>query len=196
MDISMVSFFAGSLVLITVTLKMLLHITHYTMPIFMALGISMVGYLLVFIGLEVVGLLESGVFSSLHTLPLYYLGLLVIPVGCLLPDYTLAYCLRQYFPTDAQIVQEDQRLARMKQAGGSKNGKNVKGDDDQEAMVEMQATGGRQNRPPGDDEEEEDDENEEEYEEEDEDLQVEEYESVGRGVFDKKQREGRSEQMA
>ncbi|KAF9211787.1 hypothetical protein BGZ59_007609 [Podila verticillata] len=195
MDISMVSFFAGSLVLITVTLKMLLHITHYTMPIFLALGISMAGYLLVFIGLEVVGLLESGVFSSLHTMPFYYLGLLVIPVGCLLPDYTLAYCMRQYFPSDAQIVQEDQRLARMKQAGGSKNGKNVKGDDDQEAMVEMQATSGRQNRPPGSDEEEEDDENEEEYEEDDEDRQEEEYESVGRGVFDEKQREGRSKQM-
>lgn len=198
----MVSFFAGSLVLITVTLKMLLHITHFTMPLILAVVVSMVGYLIVFIGLEVVGMLDSGVFSALHTLPFYYLGLLVIPIGCLLPDYVLAYVLRQYFPSDAQIIQEDQRLARMKQAaaGGSKNGKNVKGDlDDLEAMVEMQdSPSKRQNPPGGDEEEEDDDENEEEYEEEEEeeeDRQVEEYESTGRGVFNKKQREGRSQQI-
>ncbi|KAF9195339.1 hypothetical protein BGZ51_002854 [Haplosporangium sp. Z 767] len=114
MDVSMVSFYAGALVLITVTLKMLLMISHWTMPIIWALVISMTGYMLVFIGLEVVGLLEAGVFASLHTMPLYYLGLLVIPVACMLPDYTLAYCMRQYFPSDAQIIQEDQVLARMK----------------------------------------------------------------------------------
>ncbi|KAG0027464.1 hypothetical protein BGZ81_005534 [Podila clonocystis] len=200
-DVSMVSFFAGSLVLITVTLKMLLHITHFTMPIILAVVVSMVGYMLVFIGLEVVGMLESGVFAALHTLPFYYLGLLVIPVACLLPDYVLAYVLRQYFPSDAQIIQEDQRLARMKQAAamGGKNGKNAKGDlDDQEAMVEMQDSPSRLQNPPGGAEEEEDeneDEYEEEEEEEEEDRQVEEYESIGRGVFDKKQREGRSEQI-
>ncbi|KAF9579915.1 hypothetical protein BGW38_003635 [Lunasporangiospora selenospora] len=115
MDIPMLSFYAGSLVLITVTLKMLLMISHYTMPIFAALGISMAGYVVVFIGLEAIGLLESGAFAALHSLPLYYFGLLVIPIACLLPDYTLAYVLRQYFPSDAQIVQEDQRVQKMRQ---------------------------------------------------------------------------------
>ncbi|KAF9947924.1 hypothetical protein BGZ70_002436 [Mortierella alpina] len=146
MDVSMVGFYAGALVLITVTLKMLLMISHWTMPIFAALGISMIGYLVVFVGLELLGMLEEGVFTSLHTMPLYYLGLLVIPIGCLLPDYTIAYCMRQYFPSDAQIIQEDQRLARLKQkeaAGGAaaNKGKNTQGDDldDQEAMMEMDA---------------------------------------------------------
>ncbi|KAF9922776.1 hypothetical protein FBU30_007101 [Linnemannia zychae] len=164
MDISMISFYAGSLVLITVTLKMLLMISHYTMPIFLALGISMAGYMIVFIGLEVVGMLESGVFAALHSMPLYYLGLLVIPVGCLLPDYTIAYVMRQYFPSDAQIIQEDQRLAKMKQrqldlaaasgsspvdgthgsssgsgGAGGHHGKKKKNEDieDREAMVEL-----------------------------------------------------------
>ncbi|KAF9321356.1 hypothetical protein BG003_002204 [Podila horticola] len=197
-DVSMVSFYAGSLVLVTVTLKMLLHITHFTMPIILAVVVSMAGYMLVFIGLEVVGLLESGVFASLHTLPFYYLGLLVIPIACLLPDYVLSYVLRQYFPSDAQIIQEDQRLARMKlSTSGGKNGKNVKGDlDDQEAMVEMQDSPSRRQNPPCGDEEEEEENEEEEEEEDEEDRQVEEYESTGRGVFDKKQREGRSEQIA
>jgi len=31
-----------------------------------------------------------------------------------LPDYTIAYLMRQYFPSDAQIIQEDQRMMRMK----------------------------------------------------------------------------------
>ncbi|KAG0204427.1 hypothetical protein BGX33_008542 [Mortierella sp. NVP41] len=164
MDIPMVSFFAGSLVLITVTLKMLLMISHYTMPIFLALGISMAGYIIVFIGLEVVGMLEPGIFAAMHSMPLYYLGLLVIPIGCLLPDYTIAYVMRQYFPSDAQIIQEDQRVTKMKQqqlalaaasgspqgdgAGGNggddglsgkgKKGKGVQDDlYDHEAMIEM-----------------------------------------------------------
>ncbi|KAF9131236.1 hypothetical protein BGW39_002086 [Mortierella sp. 14UC] len=156
MDIPMLSFYAGSLVLITVTLKMLLMISHYTMPIFLALGISMAGYVVVFIGLEVVGMLETGIFSAMHSMPLYFLGLLVIPVGCLLPDYTIAYVMRQYFPSDAQIIQEDQRLVKMKRqqlalaaasgspqgedgATGGKKGKGVRDVDleDQEAMIDM-----------------------------------------------------------
>ncbi|KAG0053093.1 hypothetical protein BGZ83_001685 [Gryganskiella cystojenkinii] len=158
MDGSMVSFYAGSLVLITVTLKMSLMISRWTMPIALALAVSMIGYIIVFIGLEVVGLLESGVFASLHTLPLYYLGLLVIPIGCLLPDYTVAFCMRQYFPSDAQIIQEDQRLSQLKhqqqlkalkESSKKKNssGKNASGKggedldfEDQEAMVEMETT--------------------------------------------------------
>ncbi|KAI8598926.1 hypothetical protein EDD21DRAFT_308713 [Dissophora ornata] len=147
LDTSMLSFYAGSLVLITVTLKMLMMISNWTLPIFLALGISMAGYMVVFIGLEVVGLLESGVFAALHSMPFYYLGLLVIPIGCLLPDYTIAFYRRQYMPSDAQIIQEDQRLAKMKvkqqaaMAAGSskdKNGKNVRDDlEDQETMMEM-----------------------------------------------------------
>ncbi|KAG0328796.1 hypothetical protein BGZ99_004460 [Dissophora globulifera] len=145
MDSTLLSFYAGSLVLITVTLKMLLMISHWTLPIFLAFSVSMAGYIIIFIGLEVVGLLDSGTFAMLHSMPFYYLGLLVIPVGCLLPDYALAYYLRQFYPTDAQIIQEDQRLASMKAAaaagGGSskgKNGKNVQDDlEDQEVMVEM-----------------------------------------------------------
>ncbi|KAK3848100.1 MAG: hypothetical protein J3R72DRAFT_361222 [Linnemannia gamsii] len=195
LDIPMVSFYAGSLVLITVTLKMLLMISHYTMPIFLALGISMAGYVVVFIGLELVGMLESGVFTAMHSMPLYYLGLLVIPVACLLPDYTIAYVMRQYFPSDAQIIQEDQRLFRMKRqqlalaaASGSpqgedaaekgkKKGKGARdgGDlEDQEAMIDLDprlAAAGRQ-VPDRDDEGEdssapdyEDDEDEEEEEE-------------------------------
>ncbi|KAF9911254.1 hypothetical protein BX616_010633 [Lobosporangium transversale] len=116
LDVSMVSFIAGSLVLITVTLKMLLMISHYTMPIILALGISMGGYLLVWIGLEIVGLMETGVFGMLHSLPFYYLALLVIPVACLLPDYALEYCRRQFWPSDAEIIQEEQRLTKMKKA--------------------------------------------------------------------------------
>ncbi|KAH7057697.1 hypothetical protein BKA57DRAFT_387828 [Linnemannia elongata] len=189
MDIPMVSFFAGSLVLITVTLKMLLMISHYTMPIFMALGISMAGYIVVFIGLEVVGMLEPGVFAAMHTMPLYYLGLLVIPIGCLLPDYTIAYLMRQYFPSDAQIIQEDQRLAKMKQrqlamaaASGSPQGedgndgaKGKKRDDleDQEAMVDNRsAAAARQAGDSSAPDYEEDDEEEEEEEEEDENEMV------------------------
>ncbi|KAG0046070.1 hypothetical protein BGZ89_005416, partial [Linnemannia elongata] len=189
MDIPMVSFFAGSLVLITVTLKMLLMISHYTMPIFMALGISMAGYIVVFIGLEVVGMLEPGVFAAMHTMPLYYLGLLVIPIGCLLPDYTIAYLMRQYFPSDAQIIQEDQRLAKMKQRqlamaaasgspqgeDGNDGGKGKKRDDleDQEAMVDNRSAAA--NRQAGDSsapDYEDDDEEEEEEEEEDENEMV------------------------
>lgn len=182
----MVSFFAGSLVLITVTLKMLLMISHYTMPIFLALGISMAGYMVVFIGLEVVGMLEPGVFAAMHTMPLYYLGLLVIPIGCLLPDYTIAYVMRQYFPSDAQIIQEDQRLTKMKQrqlaiaaasgspqgedgnGGGIGGGKGKKRDDlgDQEAMVDTRSAAaarqaGDSSAPEYDDDEEEEDEEEE-----------------------------------
>ncbi|KAI1320680.1 hypothetical protein EDD11_010214 [Mortierella claussenii] len=179
MDTSMVSFYAGSLVLITVTLKMLLMISHYTMPIFLALGISMAGYIIVFIGLEVVGLLESGVFSELHTIPFYYLGLLVIPIGCLLPDYTLAFCRRQYWPSDAQIIQEDQRLAKMKAqaikdaAAGKKSGKKVKDGhngvvedlEDQEAMVEMNTRQADLRRHAEEEEEEEEDQEEGEEDE-------------------------------
>ncbi|KAF9548539.1 hypothetical protein EC957_006093 [Mortierella hygrophila] len=186
MDISMVSFFAGSLVLITVTLKMLLMISHYTMPIFLALGISMAGYIVVFIGLEVVGMLEPGVFAAMHTMPLYYLGLLVIPIGCLLPDYTIAYVMRQYFPSDAQIIQEDQRLVKMKHRqlamaaasgspqgeDGNGGGKGKKRDDleDQEAMVDNRsATPARQAGDSSAPDYEDDDEEEEEEEEEEED---------------------------
>lgn len=189
MDIPMVSFFAGSLVLITVTLKMLLMISHYTMPIFMALGISMAGYIVVFIGLEVVGMLEPGVFAAMHTMPLYYLGLLVIPIGCLLPDYTIAYLMRQYFPSDAQIIQEDQRLAKMKQRqlamaaasgspqgeDGNDGGKGKKRDDleDQEAMVDNRsAAAARQAGDSSAPDYEDDDEEEEEEEEEDENEMV------------------------
>lgn len=184
----MVSFFAGSLVLITVTLKMLLMISHYTMPIFLALGISMAGYIVVFIGLEVVGLLEPGVFAAMHSMPLYYLGLLVIPIGCLLPDYTIAYVMRQYFPSDAQIIQEDQRLAKMKQRQleiaaalgspqgidgengggglGAIKGKNKDDLEDREAMVNTRSAaaarhGGDSSAPEYEDDEEEDEEEEE-----------------------------------
>ncbi|KAF9354680.1 hypothetical protein BGX26_007489 [Mortierella sp. AD094] len=163
MDVSMLSFYAGSLVLITVTLKMLLMISHYTLPIFLALGISMAGYMLVFIGLQVVGLLEEGVFSTLHTTPLYYLGLIVIPIACLLPDYTLAYYRRQYMPSDAQIIQEEQRLIKLKQfassAGQNKNGKNAQDDlEDQEAMVELDSPIRLTEKEDEDDEDDDDDE--------------------------------------
>ncbi|KAG0346180.1 hypothetical protein BG004_002265 [Podila humilis] len=215
MDVSMVSFFAGSVVLITVTLKMLLMITHYTMPIYLALGISMAGYMLVFIGLEVVGLLESGVFSTLHSLPLYYLGLLVIPVGCLLPDYVIAYSMRQFMPSDANIIQEDQRLTKMKIAAGgggvggrgSGSKKNILGDlEDQDIMVEMQDSpraqrvgvkGARHgNDTEGEDvdddeyDEDEDDDDEEECDDEEEEEEC-QYESVGRGVYDEKRKKGK-----
>jgi len=177
MDTAMLSFYAGSLVLITVTLKMLLMISHWTMPIYVAFGVSMVGYLLVFIGLEVVGFLEPGVFTVLHSMPLYYLGLIVIPVFCLLPDYTLAFYRRQFKPSDAEIIQEDQRLAKMKQQqqllGKGKNGKGVQDDlEDQEAMMEMDVRrkqhdihedvkGGAKHDSEEDEDEEEDDEDEE-----------------------------------
>lgn len=197
MDIPMVSFFAGSLVLITVTLKMLLMISHYTLPIFLALGISMAGYVIVFIGLEVVGLLEPGVFAAMHSMPLYYLGLLVIPIGCLLPDYTIAYVMRQYFPSDAQIIQEDQRIVKMKQrqlaiaaASGSPQGidsengggslgaiKGKKKDDleDREAMVDTRsAAATRQGDSFAPDYEDD-----EEVEEEEEDEEEDENEMVG-----------------
>lgn len=172
MDTSMLSFYAGSLVLITVTLKMLLMISHWTMPIYLALGISMAGYMIVFIGLEVVGFMEPGVFSVLHTTPLYYLGLIVIPAICLLPDYTIAFYRRQFKPSDAQIIQEDQRLAKMKQqqqeaalSGKSRNGKNVQDDlEDQEAMMEMDIQRNRHNDKDDDDEEEDEEDEDEEQE--------------------------------
>ncbi|KAF9939651.1 hypothetical protein BGZ67_009128 [Mortierella alpina] len=201
MDVSMVGFYAGALVLITVTLKMLLMISHWTMPIFAALGISMIGYLVVFVGLELLGMLEEGVFTSLHTMPLYYLGLLVIPIGCLLPDYTIAYCMRQYFPSDAQIIQEDQRLARIKQkeaAGGAaankgkKKGKNIQGDDldDQEAMMEMDSRLDRHERfedeHDSDNDSDDDQDEDEEGHEEDEDGEDEE---VDEKVQDEKKKE-------
>ncbi|KAF8975855.1 hypothetical protein BGZ46_008790, partial [Entomortierella lignicola] len=165
MDASMLSFYAGSLVLITVTLKMLLMISHYTLPIFLALGVSMAGYIIVFIGLEVVGLLEEGVFATLHSTPFYYLGLILIPIGCLLPDYTISYYRRQYVPSDAQIIQEEQRLIKMKQnatsAGNNKKGKNAQEySDDQEAMVELDSPIRRTEK-----EDDEDDEDEDDYEE-------------------------------
>ncbi|KAG0199994.1 hypothetical protein BGX28_006818 [Mortierella sp. GBA30] len=187
MDVSMVSFYAGALVLITVTLKMLLMISHWTMPIFLALGISMVGYMIVFAGLEVVGMLEGGVFSGLHTMPFYYLGLLVIPIGCLLPDYTIAFCMRQYFPSDAQIIQEDQRLAKLKQkqaAGAAaknknknKNGKNVQEEmEDEEAMMEMDTRLSRRREQFGVTEDEE----EEGQECENDETEDEEHDEVGK----------------
>ncbi|KAG0004157.1 hypothetical protein BGZ79_010113 [Entomortierella chlamydospora] len=163
MDESMLSFYAGSLVLITVTLKMLLMISHYTLPIFLALGISMAGYMIVFIGLEVVGLLEEGVFAGLHRLPFYYLGLILIPIACLLPDYTLAYFRRQYTPSDAQIIQEEQRLIKLKKlvssAGHNKNGKKARNDlEDQEAMVELDSPIKRTEKEDDEDEDEDGDE--------------------------------------
>ncbi|KAF9949505.1 hypothetical protein BGZ72_008744 [Mortierella alpina] len=203
MDVSMVGFYAGALVLITVTLKMLLMISHWTMPIFAALGISMIGYLVVFVGLELLGMLEEGVFTSLHTMPLYYLGLLVIPIGCLLPDYTLAYILRQYFPSDAQIIQEDQRLARMKQkeaAGGAaankgKKGKNTQGDDmdDQEAMVEMDTRLGHRER--FEDDRDSDNDSDNDSDDEEEDREVDEDEDADEEVQDGTTKE-RSEDKA
>ncbi|KAI7820305.1 hypothetical protein BC939DRAFT_238225 [Gamsiella multidivaricata] len=195
MDTSEVSFYAGSLVLITVTLKMLLMISHWTLPIFLALGISMVGYMVVFSGLQVVGLLEAGVFTGLHSMPFYYLGLLVIPAACLLPDYTLAFCRRQYSPSDAQIIQEDQRLAKMRQqqlaaaaaaeGKGDKNGKGVRDDlGDHEAMMETDTRRSQHSKSGQDEDEsvsededesinedEEDDMEEEEEEEEEEELE-------------------------
>ncbi|KAG0225374.1 hypothetical protein BGW42_004460, partial [Actinomortierella wolfii] len=114
LDLPMIHWFAGSLVVVTVTLKMMLMINHWTPPIMFALGISMVGYLIVWIGLEIVNMLETGVFGTLHSTPLYYFSLLVIPVGALLPDYVLAYVLRQFWPSDANIIQEDQYLDRMR----------------------------------------------------------------------------------
>ena len=191
----MVSFFAGSLVLITVTLKMLLMISHYTMPIFLALGISIAGYIIVFIGLEVVGMLEPGVFAAMHSMPLYYLGLLVIPIGCLLPDYTIAYVMRQYFPSDAQIIQEDQRLVKMKRrqlavaaasgspqgedgnGGGIGGGKGKNRDDleDQEAMMDNRSAAvarqaGDSSAPDYEDDDEEEEEEEEEKEEDENEM--------------------------
>lgn len=188
MDSPMLSFYAGSLVLITVTLKMILMISHWTTPIYLALGISMAGYMLVFIGLEVVGFLEPGVFSVLHSTPLYYLGLIIIPVICLLPDYTIAYYLRQYKPSDAQIIQEDQRLARMKQAaaaaGKSKNGKNVQDDmEDQEAMMEMDIPKSQRNGLDGDEEEEDNDDNHDDEDEDEDDMEAQE--KRGGGVAEK-----------
>ncbi|KAF9437563.1 hypothetical protein BGZ76_000218 [Entomortierella beljakovae] len=181
LDTSMVSFYAGSLVLMTVTLKMLLMISHWTMPIALALGLSMAGYMIVFIGLEAVGMLEGGVFSGLHSMPFYYLGLVLIPLTCLLPDYALAYYNRQYRPSDAQIIQEDQILAKMKQtvaSGG--DGKNKKGKEtqdslcDHEAMMESDSRMGRPqpHREKGYNEADHDDEDDYEDEDEEEDSQV------------------------
>ncbi|KAF9973225.1 hypothetical protein BGZ73_003563 [Actinomortierella ambigua] len=113
-DLPMINWFAGALVVVTVTLKMMLMINHWTPPVMTALIVSMAGFCIVWIGLEVVNMLQHGVFGALHSTPLYYFSLLVIPVGALLPDYVLAYVLHQFWPSDANIIQEDQYLDRMR----------------------------------------------------------------------------------
>ncbi|KAF9167247.1 hypothetical protein DFQ26_005206 [Actinomortierella ambigua] len=127
-DLPMINWFAGALVVVTVTLKMMLMINHWTSPIIIALAASMAGFCVVWIGLEVVGMLQHGVFGTLHSTPLYYFSLLVIPVGALLPDYVLAYVLRQFWPSDANIIQEDQYLDRMRFKAKAKASKMMDGD--------------------------------------------------------------------
>lgn len=45
--------------------------------------------------------------SIIHTLPVYYFSLLVISCACLLPDLMIKYIIKQYRPTNVDILREN-----------------------------------------------------------------------------------------
>ena len=60
---------------------------------------------------------EYDIFTQVQASAIYWLGLLFIPLVALLPDFTLSYIKRTFYPTDGDILQEqEQYLDQQEQA--------------------------------------------------------------------------------
>ncbi|KAJ3318517.1 hypothetical protein HDU76_000813 [Blyttiomyces sp. JEL0837] len=110
-------FFFGTPMLLTVLLKCVLITMKWVWPSWVSIVASMAATLVVQSVVEYAHN-ESwfdvawGTLVDQHSLPIYYLLLILVPVVALLPDVCLMYLRHHYFPADPDIMVEDTVLSK------------------------------------------------------------------------------------
>eukprot|EP00003_Mantamonas_plastica_P029366 TRINITY_DN6933_c0_g1_i2.p1 TRINITY_DN6933_c0_g1~~TRINITY_DN6933_c0_g1_i2.p1 ORF type:complete len:1034 (-),score=367.37 TRINITY_DN6933_c0_g1_i2:110-3211(-) len=93
---------------VTVTMKLMLNTHYWTWLQHFGFWGSLAFYVFFITVLNLTDQWSPPMFQVWNELvqqPIFYLMLILVPVMCLLPDYALAYYMRTYRPTDAQMLQ-------------------------------------------------------------------------------------------
>ncbi|ORX95023.1 phospholipid-translocating P-type ATPase [Basidiobolus meristosporus CBS 931.73] len=107
MDMRMQAFLADTMILIIVYAKFSLMVNNWVWPIYSTLLLSLLTYVLFFYIGEFIGFSDQGIFVAMHTMPDYYLAILLGCVLALLPNVMFFYVKRTFWPNDIHIIQEE-----------------------------------------------------------------------------------------
>lgn len=99
--------FLSAMIFIVVTIRTAFYTRYWVIWTVVGLLLSIalyIGDMFAFQGADY-NQMYSG--SIIHTLPVYYFSLLVIPCACLLPDLMIKYIIKQYRPINVDILREN-----------------------------------------------------------------------------------------
>lgn len=103
----------GTSLLLTVLLKFLLATKTFVWPTWASIGLSIALNEIALWILEIFGYSEIGTGVIGHISPVYYLTCVLIPVMANMGDLVVMYVKRQVYPHDADIICEEQKVARL-----------------------------------------------------------------------------------
>ncbi|KAI8908590.1 hypothetical protein EDD86DRAFT_191661 [Gorgonomyces haynaldii] len=98
--------------LVTVLFKQIMITRFYVWPIFAGLGLSLLFNILVMFMMLVLDAFYYTDYATsviLHALPSYYILCVLLPAICILPDLLFNYFKSQLYPTDTDLVQEQEK---------------------------------------------------------------------------------------
>ncbi|KAI9205923.1 uncharacterized protein BJ171DRAFT_500123 [Polychytrium aggregatum] len=103
----------GTPVLLTVLLKHSLQTKRWTWLTLSTIAFSLLSNVAVMFIIDFVfNMVEYGTSEIQHVLPAYWLTCLLMPVCCVLPDLICIYMKRMIWPSDPDIIMEEEKLER------------------------------------------------------------------------------------